>query len=160
MILNSPQTCTTLLPETQRNLSPPPTFVPWIPEHLVLVSQLQETGVRGSPILSLLASSVLAWSGAIRNTDPKGWRKDLAPANRSGGDPLAKEDHLSPQTLRQCPSSPREAHRPGVRDLLLTSAPSGNISLTLRKEEWHSLFLSTLLSIPRPPGEKKVCVWH
>ena len=65
-----------------------------------LVSQLQETGIRGSPILSLLASSVLAWSGAIRNTDPKGWRKDLAPANRSGGDPLAKEVHLNPQTLR------------------------------------------------------------
>ena len=32
--------------------------------------------------------------------DYKGWRKDLAPANRSGGDPLAKEVHLNPQTLR------------------------------------------------------------
>ena len=101
------------------------------------------------------ASSVLAWSGAIRNTDPKGWRKNLTPANRSEGDPPAKEDHLSPQTLRRCPSSPREAHLLGVPYLLLISAPSGNISLTLRKEEWHSPFLSTLLSIPRPPGEKK-----
>ena len=104
------------------------------------------------------ASSVLAWSGAIRNTDPKGWRKNLTPANRSEGDFPAKEDHLSPQTLRQCQSSPKEAHLPGVPYLLLISAPSGKISLTLRKEEWHSLFLSTLLSIPRPPGQKKKCV--
>lgn len=124
-----------------------------------LVSQLQETGIRGSPILSLLASSVLAWSGAIYR--PKGLEEGFGTSKQKWRRPSGKGSPLESPDSKVMPifskgSSSSRSPLPASRLVSiwkhLPDPEEGRMA--------QSLSQYSSKHFPRPPGGKKVCLWH